>query len=230
MRDWMKVIPESEVQNYKKAGFLADMQPGKRTALIVVDVTMGFCGAEGLTLDQAIAQYSTACGPSAWIAMPRIARLIDIFRKADLPIVYSLADPYDTGWTGKATKNTQVKRAMAPGYNDFPAAIAPREQDWVLAKTKASAFFQTPLPIYLTRENVDTLVFCGVSTSGCVRATVVDGFSHGYRSFVVDECCFDRSEFAHAANLFDMNAKYAAVLSLDEMETMMSGRKLAAAE
>ena len=190
MRDWMKYIPAAETQFYKKAGFLGDMQPGRRTGLVVVDVTMGFCGAPGLSLD----------------------------------------DAYDTGWTGKATKNVKRDRATPAGYNDFPEMIKPREQDWVLAKTKASAFFQTPLSAYLIREGVDTLVFCGVSTSGCVRATVVDGFSHGFRSFVVDECCFDRSEFAHAANLFDMNAKYAAVVSVDEVETMMTGVKLAAAE
>ena len=230
MRDWMKYIPAAETQFYKKAGFLGDMQPGRRTGLVVVDVTMGFCGAPGLSLDDAISQYSTACGPSAWVAMPKIARLIELFRQRDLPIVYSLADPYDTGWTGKATKNVKRDRATPAGYNDFPEMIKPREQDWVLAKTKASAFFQTPLSAYLIREGVDTLVFCGVSTSGCVRATVVDGFSHGFRSFVVDECCFDRSEFAHAANLFDMNAKYAAVVSVDEVEAMMTGVKLAAAE
>lgn len=230
MRDWMKLIPDSETQVYRKAGFLGDMQPGHRTALIVVDVTMGFCGSPGLTLEDAIAEYSTACGPASWVAMPRIARLIEMFRDLDLPIVYTLADPYDTNWTGKATKNSKRDRATPPGYNDFPSEITPRAQDWVLAKTKASAFFHTPLSIYLTRENVDTLVFCGVSTSGCVRATVVDGFSHGYRSFVVDECCFDRSSFAHAANLFDMSAKYAQVLSLDELAGKMTATALKAAE
>ena len=100
-----------------------------------------------------------------------------------------------------------------------------------MAKTKASAFFQTSLTAYLIKEGVDTLVFCGVSTSGCVRASVVDGFSHGFQTFVVDECCFDRSEYAHAANLFDMQAKYAVVQSLAQTEAMFFGkRKLAAAE
>ena len=228
MRDWMKLIPEEDLRTYKKGGFLGEMKAGRRAALIVVDVTMGFCGAEGLTLEQAIEQYPTACGPASWVAMPRIARLIETFRGMDLPIVYSLADLHDSRWTGNATKSNATLRR--PGFNDFPAAIAPREQDWVMSKEKASAFFHTPLSIYLTRQGVDTLFFCGVSTSGCVRATVVDGFSNGYRSFVVDECCFDRSAFAHAANLFDLNAKYAAVISLDEAAAMVEGRALAAAE
>ncbi len=228
MRDWMKNIPPGDLQNYGRGGFFSSMTPGKRAALVVVDVTMGFCGSPGLTLEQAIAQYPTACGPSSWIAMPRIERLIGLFRRLDLPIVYSLADLHDARWTGNATKsNASLRRE---GFNDFPDSIAPREQDWVLAKEKASAFFHTPLTIYLTRQNVDTLVFCGVSTSGCVRASVVDGFSNGYRTFVVDECCFDRSEFAHAANLFDMNAKYAAVISLDEAIEMLGAQKRLAAE
>ena len=228
MRDWMKLIPPEDLRNYGRGGFLAGVAPGQKAALIVVDVTMGFCGAEGLTLEQAIGQYPTACGPSSWIAMPRIAGLIDLFRGANLPIVYSQADLVDARWTGNATKSNAKSRA--PGFNDFPPSIAPREQDWVMTKERASAFFHTPLTIYLTRERVDTLVFCGVSTSGCVRASVVDGFSSGFKSFVVDECCFDRSEFAHAANLFDMHAKYADVISLDDAARLFGARKLSAAE
>jgi maleamate amidohydrolase len=228
MRDWEKLIPASEQRFYKKAGFMGTLKPGKRAALIVVDVTMGFCGSEGLSLDDAVAEYPTACGPSSWVAMPRIARLIAMFRQQNLPIVYSLANLPDAPWTGNATKSGAVSRKA--GFNDFPATIKPREQDWILAKTKASAFFQTSLTTYLTRQNVDTLVFCGVSTSGCVRASVVDGFSHGYQTFVVDECCFDRSEYAHAANLFDMQAKYAVVMSLDDIQSTFGGGRLAAAE
>jgi len=94
----------------------------------------------------------------------------------------------------------------------------------VLEKTKASVFFGTPLATWMLKERIDTAVVCGVSTSGCVRASVVDSFSHGLSTFVVDECCFDRSEFAHAANLFDMNAKYASVVSLDEIEGLLGQR------
>ena len=228
MREWMKSIPESELRFYRKAGFMGGLKPGKKTALVVIDVTLGFCGSEGLTLDEAVTEFSTACGPASWVAMPRIARLIELFRARDLPIVYSLSDLASVPFTGKATKGN--RQSTPPRFNEFPAAVAPREQDWILAKTKASAFFQTPLSAYLVRQGVDTLVFCGVSTSGCVRATVVDGFSHGFQTFVVDECCFDRSPFAHAANLFDMNAKYAVVLSLEETEQMMGEAARAAAE
>jgi nicotinamidase-related amidase len=74
----------------------------------------------------------------------------------------------------------------------------------------------------LIKQGVDTTVLCGVSTSGCVRASAVDAFSHGFKTIVVDDCCFDRSHFAHCANLFDLHAKYAAILSLEELRDMFA--------
>jgi hypothetical protein len=113
-----------------------------------------------------------------------------------------------------------------PRFNDFPESIAPQAGEWVLEKTKASAFFQTPLASYMVKNQIDSVVVCGVSTSGCVRASVVDSFSNGFTTFVVDDCCFDRSNFAHCANLFDMNAKYATVVSSDELSGMLLGRQM----
>lgn len=228
MKDWMKLIPETERRTYTRAGFHTDMRIGPNPALIVVDVTYGFCGAEGSSLDEAIKEFPTACGPASWEALPRIARLIGLFRMKKLPIVFTLSDLGSTPFTGKATKSKR-SGPVAPGFNDFPAAILPRAEEWVLAKTKASGFFQTPLTSYLTKQKVDTVVVCGVSTSGCVRATSVDAHSHGYTTFVVDDCCFDRSYFAHCANLFDLDAKYASVVSVDELSALMHGPALAQA-
>lgn len=224
MREWMKAIPQSELATYKSAGFLTDMKVGSRAALIVVDVTYGFTGMPGQTLAESIAEFGSACGPVSWEAVPKIAELIAMFRARDLPVVFTNSNNNDTPYTGRATKSKRTKATPA-NYNDFPDAIMPQDGEWVLGKTKASAFFQTPLASYLVKAGVDTLVFCGVSTSGCVRATVVDGFSNGFATFVVDECCFDRSDFAHAANLFDMNAKYASVVSLDEMAKLLPAAK-----
>ncbi|MFM1813998.1 MAG: hypothetical protein RLZ98_693 [Pseudomonadota bacterium] len=221
MRDWMKLVPEEELETYRKAGFMQAVEPGKRPALVVVDVTYGFTGSPGLTLAEALDEFPTAAGPVSWEAMPKVKALIEVFRKAELPIVYTRANQYNVGFVGKATKARRRQGATGGRFNDIPEEIAPREQDWVLEKFRASGFFQTPMMAYLTQENVDTLVVCGVSTSGCVRATVVDGFSNGFTTFVVDEACFDRSPFAHAANLFDMQAKYATVLSLTETEKML---------
>ena len=94
--------------------------------------------------------------------------------------------------------------------------IKPLPSELVIKKTKASAFFGTPLREVLHDLNIDSLLICGTTTSGCVRASIVDAFSHGLRCFLVEECAFDRFELSHLVNLWDINAKYADVITLDE--------------
>jgi maleamate amidohydrolase len=224
-RNWLDVVPEEDRRTYQHAGFHGGQKLGDRPALIVVDVTYGFAGSPGLSLEQAIDEFSTACGPAAWAAMPRIEALIKLFRRAGRPIVFTNSDASATPFTGKATRSKRAG-APVPRFNDFPAQIAPAQGEWILSKTKASCFFGTPLAVYLVQQQVSDLVICGVSTSGCVRASVVDAFSHGFKVFVVDDCCFDRSWFAHSANLYDMDAKYASVLPLEQFTSQMSAKAL----
>jgi len=230
MKDWMKIVPAEERKAYEKSGFMNAAEIGERTALAVIDVTMGFCGSPGKTLEEAIAEFGPACGPVSWETMPRIAQLIAMFRELGRPVIFTRSHPLDTQYAGKATKSKRVNPVLPPRFNDFPESIAPRADEWVLEKTKASAFFQTPLASYLVKNQIDSLIVCGVSTSGCVRASVVDAFSNGFNTFVVDDCCFDRSNFAHCANLFDMNAKYATVVSLDELSGMVLGPQMRPAQ
>lgn len=225
MKEWMKIVPAEERKAYESGGFMGMGQIGDRTALIVVDVTYGFTGSRGQTLEEAIQEFGTACGPASWEAMPRIAQLITLFRDLGRPVVFTRGHATDTRFSGHATKSKRVIRYDGK-FGEFPPDIAPREEEWILDKTKASAFFQTPLAAYLVRQQVDTVVVCGVSTSGCVRASVVDAFSNGFGTVVVDDCCFDRSQFAHCANLFDMNAKYATVVSLHELEVALLGKQM----
>ncbi len=226
MKNWLAIVPEAERRTYENAGFGGDIEIGENTALMVVDVTYGFTGREGQTLDDSIEEFATACGPVSWEAMPRIKRLIEMFRELGRPVIFTRSAPDDTPYSGRATKGKRLDKKVAADHNEIPAVIAPRADEWVLEKTKASAFFQTPLVSYLVRKKIDTVVVCGVATSGCVRASVVDCFSNGFPTVVVDDCCFDRSQFAHSANLFDMNAKYASVLSLHELEAKMLGKQM----
>jgi len=226
MKDWLAIVPEVERNTYTAAGFGSEMKIGENTALLVVDVTYGFTGLPEQTLEEAVAQFATACGPTSWEAMPRIKRLIEMFRELGRPVIYTRAATDNTPFSGRATKANRHERETPLLHNEIPDVIAPDEAEWVLGKTKASAFFQTPLTSYLVKKGIDSVVVCGVSTSGCVRATVVDSFSNGFPTFVIDDCCFDRSNFAHCANLFDMNAKYATVVSLEELEKLMLGKQM----
>src|SRR5919202_1020564 len=99
-------------------------------------------------------------------------------------------------------------------YDVLPE-VAPVDGEVVLRKTAPSAFWGTPLMAELNRLDVDTLIVAGESTSGCVRASVVDAASYRFRVIVVEECVFDRHEAPHAINLFDMHQKYADVIPLD---------------
>jgi len=92
---------------------------------------------------------------------------------------------------------------------------APLPGEVVLTKNSPSAFFGTPLVAHLIAEGIDTLIVCGEAVSGCVRASVVDGASYRLRMVVVEDCVYDRHEATRAMNLFDMDQKYADVISLD---------------
>jgi maleamate amidohydrolase len=95
----------------------------------------------------------------------------------------------------------------------FPASLQPREGELVISKQYASSFFGTHLAATLTAQGIDTLLITGLSTSGCVRATALDACQHGFLPFVVREACGDRHPGPHEANLFDLQAKYAEVIS-----------------
>lgn len=94
--------------------------------------------------------------------------------------------------------------------------IKPKDGEFIVRKARASAFFGTHLITYLVRKNIDCLLIAGTSTCGCVRGTVLDGYSYGYPVFLIEECVFDRSRTSHLVNLFEMNAKYASVIRLAE--------------
>jgi nicotinamidase-related amidase len=101
--------------------------------------------------------------------------------------------------------------------------IKPLPSELVIKKVKASGFFGTPLLSCLRNARTDCLLIAGVSTSGCVRATVIDAFSYNFSVFVVEECTFDRFELSHLVNLWDMDAKYANVITIEEAVAAVNG-------
>jgi nicotinamidase-related amidase len=218
-RDWRTFLPAEEAETYRLAGFAGedDLVLGDGTGLLVVDCTVAFTGRSPvLDLRESIAEFPTACGPVSWPALECIARLLVAFRARELPVVFSRSAvelwPTLRGATKGSHRRTGRTLEDLDRGNQFPDLVAPQSDELILEKTKASVFFATPLATYLSAKNVDTLVVCGTTTSGCVRASVVDSFSHGFRTIVVDAGCFDRSPTAHRANLWDMHAKYADVV------------------
>jgi len=165
---------------------------------------------------EAIEEFPTSCGKVAWEALPNIRKLLNACRAADIPVVYSTSDPKFKAAFGNATKRAVDSTDFERRAMEFPEMIEPTGGEFIVRKARASAFFGTHLITYLLRRGVDSLLVTGCTTSGCVRATVLDGYSYGFSVFVVEDCVFDRSPFSHLVNLFEMNSKYGTVISVDE--------------
>lgn len=194
---------------------------GQRPAVVMVDVVRSFVGEPGRSLEEAIAQWPPACGPAAFESLPHIARVLDAARSArsgsGVPIVHLRPRAEDAPFFGDTVKGELIDFVNArPGAVEFAPEAAPTHGELVLPKPKASGFFDTPLGSYLRRIGVDSLLVGGATTSGCVRATVVDAFSWGFATFVIEEATFDRSPLSAAVSLYEMNAKYADVITSDD--------------
>jgi maleamate amidohydrolase len=196
---------------------------GDRPALLLIDLYRWVFGDEPEPLLEGIKKWPGYCGPAAWNAIPHIQALLDSARNAGIPIVHltGLDDSGVEGWSARRSSQTEEPGPEAQDRRkrryDIIDEVAPLPGEAVLRKSSPSAFWGTPLVGHLNSLGVDTIIACGESTSGCVRASVVDGCTHRYRMIVVEECVFDRHEAAHAINLFDMNQKYADVLPLAEV-------------
>jgi maleamate amidohydrolase len=215
--DWRTVATARDRAIYEAAGYGRRVVAGSRPMLLVIDVTYGFVGHERAPILDVIHRYPNACGEAAWDAVEAIAGLLPAARALRRPVVYS-AGFAALGLRGVGLWAEKHPRASnAPDdANDIVAQIAPGVADLVVMKTKPSLFHGTPLIDLLVAEGADTLVVTGGTTSGCIRATVVDAFSYNFPVLVVEEAVFDRGEMSHAINLFDLDQKYANVVSASE--------------
>jgi maleamate amidohydrolase len=200
-------------------------QRGTRPALLMIDIVESFVGPREASLEEAIQAWPTACGPFAREALPHVADLLAIARAARLPVVHTAPSGPRARWLGPTVKGELDGDFVTgrPGAIDFVPEAAPAEDELVIHKPRASAFFNTPVATYLHSLGIDSVIVGGATTSGCVRASVVDAFSHGFDVFVVEEAVFDRSRLSAAVSLYEMNAKYADVLALAEVESWVSG-------
>ena len=211
---------------------------GQRPALLMVDLYRGVFGDREQDLLEAVKTWPAACGPVAWQTLPRLARLLDAARAAGLPVVHVTGlDERDCGmlgWNeaihggvGRTTRDgssgSEAEQDQRRRRYDIMPEVAPAPGEAVFRKNGPSAFWGTPLVGHLVQHHVDSLIVAGESTSGCVRASVVDAASYRLRVTVVEDCVFDRHEATHAINLFDMHQKYADVRPLDEVLPLIAG-------
>jgi nicotinamidase-related amidase len=225
MAPWDDFLTEQDKAVFAAGGYGARAELGERPALLVVDVTYGFCGDRAEPILESIKRWRSSCGERAWEALPYVGRLLEVSRGLGVPVIYTRgasrrADGFDRGrWADKNRRQA----ADTPETDEFVAEIAPDGPDLVIEKRKPSAFFGTTLASHLVSLKADTLIICGTSTSGCVRATVTDAFSYDYRVAIAEEATFDRGQASHAMALFDLDMKYANVTPVDEIVTYLKG-------
>lgn len=224
-RVWDPFLTSRDKAVLEMAGYGQRGGFGNRPALLVIDVSYGFTGDRPEPILESIKRWSNSCGAESWDAIGHMARLAATFRARRLPVIYTTGEARDDNWDACSWswKNNRTSEAAAPsqssrGTNEIVDEIAPQPVDIVVRKQKPSAFFATELASYLTYLGCDSVVLTGCTTSGCVRATAIDAFSLNYRSIVVEEGCFDRSQASHAIALFDLHCKHADVLPVAEVE------------
>ena len=231
---WSEFLTERDKAVFAASGYGARGGFGKRPALLVIDVNWAFCGDRPEPILESIKRWRNSCGEDAWKALPYIRSLIDKCHEKGVPVLYTTGvrreDNWDSGsWGWKNSRNEEDRRTVVTNLdgNEIVAPLAPAPQDIVVLKQKPSGFFGTNMVSYLTLLGCDSLIVTGTTTSGCVRATVLDAFSLNYRIALAEEGCFDRSQASHAINLCDMNAKYADVVKTSDilayLETLPTG-------
>lgn len=193
---------------------------GKSPALLIVDMTYGFVD------DKFPTGYSKTGVP----CLENIRKLIDAAKEKEIPIFYTrdMSDPQEAykihrgAWNFKSGPMSEDVREE---YNTIHHSIKPEKEDVVIQKSKPSAFFGTPLVAMLNYLGVDSIILTGMVTSGCVRASALDAFSYNYRVTVPIECVADRSQISHEVTLFDLDAKYANVMSLEKTLSLLEKHK-----
>jgi maleamate amidohydrolase len=208
-RIWDDVIPTEDRDAYEKGLHGADTGFGTRPAVLVVDMSHAFVDDRYPLASEAVAR------PVA----QAIAELLKRARGAGVPVFYTTAYAWRTPpqrgrWKGASHTHPMMER---PEAHWIIPELAPASEDTVIVKAKPSGFFGTELASQLVFLGVDTLIVTGLTTSGCVRATVVDGFSYNYRVIVPEECVGDRGRVSHKVSLFEMQMKYADVLPTREV-------------
>lgn len=203
------VVPEEDVSYFEKSGHGTRVGWGENPAVVVIDMTEEFTSG-----DYDVGRSDT--GSRAVVAMSDV---VDAAREVNVPIIYTKPETTTPAGYPGATKRPRDEdsREQRSRGNEINPELAPAEDDVVLDKPRASGFFDTHLANLLHYYGVDTLVVGGMTTSGCVRATIVDAHSSNFRTIVPQEGTADRSVISHEVSLFDIDMKYGDVTSTDDV-------------
>lgn len=212
---WKDAIPPEDLRTY--AVYRRKTLIGPNPAFLAIDLYDEVYRGGARPPHELAKAYPNSCGEYAHAAIEPTRSLFAAVRDAGLPVFYSTGDTRPESRPTFVSATRRQKRGFDPSGYAIRPEFKPQPGDVVITKQRASAFFGTPLAAHLTQLGIRTLIMCGETTSGCVRASAVDAFSHGLHVVLVEECCFDRSLITHKVNLFDLHHKYADVMHLGEV-------------
>ncbi len=204
------MVSQELTEDYSQAGFNNRLGFGSQPALIVIDFCQAYLNPQS-PLYAGVEKARASC-----------QQVLEAARVARIPILHTRVEFQPGGINGGIFfRKVSALECFVKGnpLGEYAEGLAPVEGEIVVVKQYASGFFGTSLASTLTAMGTDTLIHTGVSTSGCVRATAVDACQYGFVPIVVRDACGDRDQQIHEANLFDLNAKYADVVS--EQEALM---------
>jgi len=213
--------PSQDLQTNYAAVFGTPVGLGEKPALIVIDFINAYT-------DPAAPLYA----PDVVTGVGETVGLLNAARSAGIPVIFTRVLYHPSGFDGgRFVEKIPALRMLVEGepFGEIVPALEPQPDDIIITKNYASCFFGTSLAAMLTAKQCDTLIIAGCSTSGCVRATAVDGMQHGFKVVVPRECVGDRHPAPHEANLFDINAKYGDVVSRDSVIAALTGAAAKAA-
>src|SRR5260370_14411609 len=208
---WKDIVDQDIIEIYEPDRRAVAV--GCRPAVLAIDlynkVYQGGNGAVG----EVNRGYSGSCGEHAGGAREPTRQLFAAARAAGIPVIYTTRHA-DTGGVRSPRRRMPGEAEELYGIKE---ELAPMPGDLVIYKERASAFFGTPLIAHLRQRGVESLVICGESTSGCVRASTVDAYSYAFHCVVVEECTYDRSLLSHKVNLFDLHHRYADSIHVEDV-------------
>ena len=220
-RIWDNYLSARDRSFVQKIGRLPERKFGNKPALLLIDHCNYAIGREKLPLLQSMDEHPMSCGLEAWDAIEATSLLLAMCRAMAIPVIYTAPYGFDrnsprrrVGGLSELAPDDKWDREIVP-------QLAPADDEILLRKLGASSFAGTPLDAILRRWQIDTLILTGNTTSGCVRATAADASYLQFNSFVVEECVYDRTEAAHAMNLFDIQYKYAEVVSMRRLTRLL---------
>lgn len=221
---WDGLLSENDKGVVEKGGYGKRRGLGKSPLVMVIDIQNNYVGEDKPILDQ-IGEWPSGGGEAGWRAIENIEKLLAKAREKKIPILYTRNVQKNIIFDSFSNKTERDQSKYIEGHFGtlIVDRVAPQQDELVIDKAYASAFYATPLVSWLVKLRIDSILIVGGSTSGCVRATAIDAVSRNFHVAVIEDCVYDRIEISHKISLFDLWMKYSDLINLEESLEYIEG-------